>query len=134
VTLSYLDTSAAMKLLVEEAESAELEATIATATEVVACYVLETEVRRAVHRYPELAQTDATDLLDRVALHEVPPSLFSEAGLLPGDSLRSLDALHVAAAIRLGVDAVATYDRRMQEAVVAAGLRVVAPGQEATRD
>jgi uncharacterized protein len=130
----YLDTSAAMKLLVEEAESAELDASVATVTEVVACYLLDTEVRRAVNRYPELTQADATDLLDRVSLHEVPPSLFSEAGLLPGDSLRSLDALHVAAAIRLGVDAVATYDRRMQEAVVAAGLRVVAPGQEATRD
>ncbi len=32
------------------------------------------------------------------------------AGLLPGASLRSLDALHVAAALRWGADAVVTYD------------------------
>lgn len=126
----YLDTSAALKLLVDEPESEELEATIATASEVVSCYLLETEVRRAVSRYPELGQAAATDLLDRVDLHEVPPSLFREAGLLPGANLRSLDAIHVAAAVRLGVDVVATYDHRMQEAVVAAGLRVVAPGVE----
>lgn len=127
----YLDTSAAMKLLVEEPESAQLEEDISTASEVVACFLLETELRRAVQRYPDLAQADASDLLDRVALHEVPPSLFSEAGLLPGATLRSLDALHVAAAVRLGVDGVATYDERMQEAVTAAGLRVIAPGQPA---
>lgn len=125
----YLDTSAALKLLVDEAESAELDAAIAAASEVVSCYLLETEVRRAIGRYQDLAQADASDLLDRVALYEVPPSLFREAGLLPGPSLRSLDALHVAAAVRLGVDLVATYDRRMQQAVLAAGLRVVAPGQ-----
>lgn len=125
----YLDTSAAMKLLVDEAESAELEAAIVAATSVSACYLLETEIRRAVGRYPGLDQADASDLLDRVDLHDVPPSLFREAGLLSGDALRSLDALHVAAAVRLGVDAVATYDRRMQDAVRAAGLRVTAPGQ-----
>lgn len=127
----YLDTSAALKLLVEEAESAALEAAIAAASGVVSCCLLETEVRRAVPRFQGLAQSDASDLLDRVDLHEVDPSLFREAGLLPGDDLRSLDALHVAAAVRLGVDAVATYDRRMQRAVLAAGLRVVAPGAAA---
>ncbi len=129
MTRWYLDTSAALKLLVEEAESADLDAAIATASVVVSCYLLETEVRRAIGRYEGLAQSDASDLLDRVDLHEVPPSLFREAGLLPGSSLRSLDALHVAAAVRLGVDAVATYDKRMQQAVVAAGLRVIAPGE-----
>lgn len=129
MTRWYLDTSAALKLLVDEAESADLATAIATASNVVSCYLLETEVRRAVGRYQDLTQGAASDLLDRVDLHEVPPSLFREAGLLPGDVLRSLDALHVAAAVRLGADVVATYDKRMQQAVVAAGLRVVAPGQ-----
>lgn len=130
MTRWYLDTSAALKLLVDESESAELDSAIATASDVASCYLLETELRRAIACYDGLTQSDASDLLDRVDLHEVPPSLFREAGLLPGDALRSLDALHVAAAIRLGVDVVATYDRRMQQAVVAAGMRVVAPGQD----
>lgn len=129
MTRWYLDTSAALKLLVDEAESAVLATAIATASNVASCYLLETEVRRAVGRYRDLTQGDASDLLDRVDLHEVPPSLFREAGLLAGTDLRSLDALQVAAAVRLGVDVVATYDKRMQQAVEAAGLRFVAPGE-----
>lgn len=61
-------------------------------------------------------------------LYEVPPSLFREAGLLPGVGLRSLDAIHLAAAVRLGVAAVLTYDSRMREAARGLGLEVVAPG------
>ncbi len=49
------------------------------------------------------------------------------AALLPGTDLRSLDALHLAAAIRIGVDRVVTYDSRMSESARALGVEVVAP-------
>lgn len=62
-----------------------------------------------------------------VDLHELPPPLFTEAGLLPGPGLRSLDALHLAAAIRLEVEAVITYDVPMTEAATSLGLEVLAP-------
>jgi predicted nucleic acid-binding protein len=58
----------------------------------------------------------------------VPSSLFREAGLLPGVGLRSLDALHLAAALRLDVDAVLTYDTRMVDSAAELGLRAFGPG------
>lgn len=124
----YLDTSAAMKLIVEEVESAALARAIdEQQPELVACVLLETELRRAMHREPALNQQMATAVLEGVSLYEVPVSLFQEAGLLPGMRLRSLDALHLAAAIRLGVDHVVTYDARMVEAAHDLGLRLLAP-------
>lgn len=124
----YLDTSAAAKLLVEEVESAPL-ATWADAPDciLVATHLLETELRRFANRHG-LPQSDVSAILARVDLHDLPPSLYREAGLLSGSALRSLDALHLAASIRLDVDALVTYDVRLAGASVAMGLRVVTPG------
>ena len=125
----YLDTSAAAKLLVQESESEALAVELRKRKpDLVACLLLETELRRLVAREPALSQKAVSDLLRGVDLHELPPPLFAEAGLLPGAGLRSLDALHLAAAIRLGVDAVITYDNRMADAAHSLGIEVLAPG------
>jgi predicted nucleic acid-binding protein len=68
------------------------------------------------------------DLLDRVALVEPNRSLVAEAGLLPGPHLRSLDALHIATALRLDASAVVTYDHRLSKAARTVGLATTAPG------
>lgn len=70
-------------------------------------------------------------VLDRVTLHALPRSVYTHAGLLTGKTLRSLDALHITAALRLEVEAVLVYDVRMREAAVDNGLRVLAPGDAA---
>ena len=57
------------------------------------------------------------------------PRWFREAGLLPGENPRSLDALHLAAGVRIGVDAVVTYDDRMAAAAGTLGPTVVTPGR-----
>jgi hypothetical protein len=51
------------------------------------------------------------------------------AATLRPDTLRTLDAIHVASALSLGGDAgpFITYDARMQEAATTAGLDVHAP-------
>lgn len=122
----YLDTSAALKLLVEETESALLaEMLDAHEPHLVACLVLETEMRRSAQRMPALTQQAVSELLEGVSLYEMPPSLFVEAGLLPGPDLRSLDALHLAAAVRIGVDGVLTFDRRMTDSARELGIPVV---------
>lgn len=127
----YLDTSAALKLLVEEAESAALAAAIDEAEpDLVGCYLLETELRRAATRIDELTQQAVTLLLEGVALYDVPPALFREAGLLPGASLRSLDAIHLAAAVRLGAAELVTYDQRMRQSATELGIPVLVPGSE----
>lgn len=124
----YLDTSAALKLLVEEAESAALAAAIDTEEpDLVACFLLETELRRTVHRDTGISQSDVSSFLDGVGLYELPVSLFQEAGLPGGRNLRSLDALHLAAAIRIGVEQVVTYDLRMADAARDLGLSVASP-------
>lgn len=130
-----LDTSAALKLVLAEPESEPLiEAITVQRPTLVACYLLETQMRRAAHRSPELRQQQVTDLLERIDLYEVSPTLSLQAGLLPGEHLRSLDALHLASAIGIGVDRLVTYDLRMAEAARAAGLVVIAPGREGAAD
>lgn len=128
MNLWYLDTSAALKLVVEEAESAALAHELdREQPDLVACWLLETEMRRAAQREVALTHEIVTEFLEGVGLYEVPSSLFREAGLLPGTHLRSLDALHLAAAIRIGVDRVVTYDARLSDSARSLGLNVYAP-------
>jgi uncharacterized protein len=95
--------------------------------ELVGADLLETELRRLAYRV-EIPGAAVTLVLDRVVLHALPRSVYTQAGLLPGKTLRSLDALHITAALRLEVDFALIYDVRMREAAVANGLRVLAPG------
>lgn len=125
----YLDTSAAAKLLVDEAESEALAAYLDGIREdqvLVSSALLETELRRLAVRL-DLDQSGVTDLLTRTDLVDPPRSLFHEAGLLPGKSLRSLDALHLATALRVDADTVVAYDARLLEAARGVGLGVQSP-------
>ncbi|MBA2337943.1 MAG: hypothetical protein H0V96_09340 [Acidimicrobiia bacterium] len=51
------------------------------------------------------------------------------AATLPPQSLRSLDAIHIASALALGadLDVVVAYDGRLLDAAVATGLTTQAP-------
>ena len=125
----YLDTSAAAKLLVEEAESEALAAHldgIGGEQDLVSSALLETELRRLAVRLA-LDQSAVSDLLARVDLVDPPRSLFHEAGLLPGPRLRSLDALHLATALRVDADTLVAYDARLLDAARSLGLGVHSP-------
>ena len=125
----YLDTSAAIKLLVDERESADLaEYVDAAQQELVSALLLETELRRAVYRHELLTQEAVSAFLATLTLYDMPPSLYMEAGLIGGPNLRSLDALHVCAALRCGASAILTYDKRMGQAAASVGLPVISPG------
>jgi predicted nucleic acid-binding protein len=127
----YVETSAVAKLLVEEGESAaladDLDVLHSEGTELVASVLLETELRRTAVRNEAISQSEVTDLLARFQLLDPDRALFTEAGLLPGRNLRSLDALHTAAALRAEADAMVTYDTRQAEAARNAGLPVLTP-------
>jgi predicted nucleic acid-binding protein len=73
-----------------------------------------------------IPQSEVTAILDNVSLFEMPRSLYYAAGILPGQHLRSLDALHLATAVRLGVEILITYDNRMQELAADLGVNVMA--------
>lgn len=127
---AYVETSAAAKLLVEEAESAALaeylDAQRGAGLPLVSSLLLETELRRLATR-AGVGQGRVTAVLDRFDLYEPDRATYVEAGLLPGAVARSLDALHVAVAIRVEAEELVAYDHRQAEAARAAGLRVVAP-------
>jgi predicted nucleic acid-binding protein len=126
----YVETSAAAKLIIDESESSRLAAHLDRAVDqddgLLSSMLLETELRRLAVR-TGVAQSVVTRLLERFDLLEIDRSLYREAGLLPGPNLRSLDAIHVAAALRANADAMVTYDLRQADAADSVGLSVQTP-------
>lgn len=128
----YVDTSALGALLIDQPESrALLDWLDQTSATLVSSDLLETELRRIAVR-EDLDQSDVTSLLDGVGLAALDRAIYRAAGFLPMPYLRTLDALHLEAAIRLDVSAILTYDRRLDEAARAAGFDVIAPGRGRT--
>jgi predicted nucleic acid-binding protein len=125
-----VESSAAAKLLVSEPSSAALAGYLdrlaGSGSSVVSSVVLETELRGLAMR-EDLPQVAVTAVLERMGIFQIDKDVYREAGLLPGRNLRSLDALHVAAALRVGADVMITYDTRQADAAGASGLRVESP-------
>jgi predicted nucleic acid-binding protein len=126
----YLDTSALVKLVVAERESDALRSWLAEAPrEPVACDLVRTELLRSVRRADPSLMVPARQVLDALTLVEVATSTFEAAARLDPSILRTLDALHVAAALDLGDDleGLVTYDDRLAEAARLNGIAVFAP-------
>ena len=125
----YLDTSALTKLVVAEAESKALRAWLKTDREPVACDLARTELIRAVRRSAPDRLLQARAVLDALTLIQVTPSIFEQASRLDPTALRSLDAIHLAAALDLGddLDGLVTYDDRLAEAAGINGISVTSP-------
>ena len=124
----YVDTSALGVLLIEQPESNALVEWLDQTTDLlVSSDLLETELRRIAVR-EGIDQGAVTRILDGVGLAALDRAVYRGAGLLPMPYLRTLDALHLEAAMRLDVAAVLTYDHRLGEAARAVGLQVIAPG------
>ena len=124
----YVDTSAFLKLLVAETESAAMRAWFAAGRDCWSSQLLVTEALRASERLgvdPNAVET----VLDAVALILPTAATFHRAGTLAPSELRSLDALHVATADEMGSDleAVVAYDARVIAAAGAAGMQVLTP-------
>lgn len=126
---TFLDTSAIVKLLVHEPESAALIDFLDGRTEVEACELAIVELGRAVRR--ALPAVDEDDILEALVLHRVTPDVLRRAARLTPASLRTLDAIHLASALGAsdGDTEFVTYDDRLAQAARAHGLRVVQPGR-----
>jgi uncharacterized protein len=125
----YLDSSALVKLVVLEEESKALAGHLQERPHRVSCALARVEVIRAVRAHGRPAINRARQLLERISLLRLDDLLLDQAAVLNGQSLRSLDAIHLAAAqvVGDGLAEVVTYDRHMAEAAHHIGLPVIAP-------
>lgn len=136
MALVYADSSALVKLVLDEPESSALRSYLGGADVIGSELVLvevPRAVRRAVARQPrlplDLLLDRAAEVVDAVALISLERSLLLGAGALAEPALRALDAIHVVAAAAVHpIDAFLTYDERQAAATRLAGLRTVAPG------
>ena len=125
-----MDTSALVKLIVDEPETGALREWLAVEPrEPVSCDLARTELLRVVRRTAPDRAVAARRLLEAVTLTQVTTAVFEQAGRLDPASLRSLDAIHLSAALDLGddLDGLVTYDSALARAAASAGIKVAAP-------
>lgn len=126
----YLDSSAFVKILIDEPESSALRAFLAvTPMRRVSSALLRTEVLRAIRHLGAPGLSLAREGLRRIDLISLDDRILDSAGILEPGVLRALDAIHVATALTLGDDlrAIVTYDQRMIDAAGLLGLSVASP-------
>jgi predicted nucleic acid-binding protein len=128
----YLDSSAVVKLVQREAESTALRRYLRRhrGDDRVTSTLARTEVVRAVLPGGGAAVGMARRQLG--LLFQIPLDvdvLDQAATIAPEAGLRTLDAIHLVSARRLGAElrAVVTYDQRMADAAVTIGLPVEGP-------
>lgn len=123
----YLDTSAALKLVVDESESDGLAEWLNdSGDQLVSSMLLMTELHCAAVRRSELPVATVAAVLDAVTLVDV-SRVDLERAATSRWGLRSADAIHLATALRVGASAVVAYDREMQDVCSSLGLEVIAP-------
>ncbi len=126
--MHYLDSSAIVKLVVREPETARLVEALREDPVVVSSHIAWTEVVIATRRAGR-STARAERILDGIALVPIDEGILREAATLGPKELRTLDAIHLATAISLRPDVrtMITYDIRQSQAASALGLAVLTP-------
>jgi predicted nucleic acid-binding protein len=127
----YFDTSALTKLVVKEPESDAMAAWLDQHLDLpkASSMLCRVELPRAVRPGGDIAYLRAQLILGDLLQVPLTPELLDAAGSLPGP-LRSLDAIHLATALRLrdGLHWLVAYDQRLLDAAQQAGLPTASPG------
>ena len=134
--VAYLDSSALVKLVLEETESTALRRYLAEeATRVVSSVLAAIEVPRAVRRaeaadFP-VADRRARRVVGETVLLELTLELAQEAATAGSTDLRSADAVHLVSAVSLGpqLSAFIAYDGRLCAAAAGVGLPIISPSE-----
>jgi predicted nucleic acid-binding protein len=124
-----VDTSAFVKLALDEPEETALREQLDAWDGLVSSALLQVEAFRACARYGLGPSARAAAGLGAVTLIPLDDRVLDAAAVLEPPTLRSLDAIHLATALSLEDDlgAMFVYDERLAQAARAAGLRVEAP-------
>ncbi|MSO78471.1 MAG: PIN domain-containing protein [Acidimicrobiia bacterium] len=130
VTTAYVESSALVKLVVDEPESSALRSALEHATRTTSELAITEVVRGARRRHGDTGSARARAAILSFELMSVDRPVLDAAARLDPPNLRSLDAIHVATALTLGSADVVffSYDRRTIEAAEAHGLTVSSPG------
>ena len=118
----YLDTSAAAKALIDESGSETVRRMFADGTPFVSSKLLAVELHAVADRQ-FIASEAVQELLDRVALVSLDDDLLDDAIALHS-RLRTLDALHLATAVRLKgtISSILTFDNELAAAASRNGI------------
>ncbi|WP_433163486.1 type II toxin-antitoxin system VapC family toxin [Kribbella sp. CA-247076] len=127
----YLDSAAIVKLVHAESESQALRDWLDVRAETgwASSVLAEIESSRALARYAPDAVVRLHPVLDLIDLVELDAGIRILAQTVRPATVRSLDAIHLATALRLHpqLTSFVTYDKRLADAARAAGLPVDVP-------
>lgn len=121
----YCDSSALVKLLRPEPESvAFLDWITERSSDLVTSALTRLELIRAVKRAGMATEVEVDALLESFDVLDLSDSVLRAASALDPATLRSLDAIHLATALRLTGEktVVVTYDHRFSDACALHGL------------
>ncbi len=131
--IAYLDTSAALRTItisprpelapLTQRTQAYLDRLADQGHTVVSSTLLRTEILCQANRQPDIALDDAEGLLSLVDLVQLDSGDVHDAPHTPG-RLRTLDAIHLTVALRIGAGVMVAYDEDLRRAAGLAGLRV----------
>ena len=127
--VAYIDSSALVKLVIPEPESAALRDELSQWDRHVSSALARVEVVRACARVDPKARGTAERVVRALDLIAVEEALLDEAARISPVELRSLDAIHLASALLLGdaLGVAIAYDERMLQALDASGLATASP-------
>jgi predicted nucleic acid-binding protein len=112
----YVDTSSLGRILLQEPDAPSIRATMANFTSLWSSQLIAVELRRLGRR--EALEPAADRLLNAVQLTPLGHTNLSRAARLDPVEIRTLDAIHLEAAIRLRgagtIAAVLTHDRQLR--------------------
>lgn len=127
----YLDSSAIVKLVAPEPETAGLVEALRSDPDAISSALARVEVTRTLMRAGATSKrvSRAAAVLERIALVPIDAGILGRAADLEPPDLRTLDAIHLATALLLRQDiaGVVTYDARLAGAAAGAGIAVLAP-------
>ena len=127
----YFDTSALVKLVFEETESAGLAEWVTQRADIpkVSSDLSTIELLRTCRRVDERAVEGANQLLGGIDLLPMDRAIVERAASLVPTELRSLDAIHLATAlsVKMNLTVLVAYDARLCSAASEAGIEVVSP-------
>jgi predicted nucleic acid-binding protein len=126
--IAYLDASVAVSVMMDDEDGSTVRAFLddfdPDVNTLLSGRLLETEMRRTAHRL-KVSQGLVDATLNTLAIVEHEKSDFRRAGHFEVINLGSLDALHLATALRVQADVMITRDRSLAAACVDQGLQLL---------